>query len=128
MVAYFPNCAADQSKLHQSGKKVLPGLFLWICIGCMENVERRYYGCRLLRSWKNETRQKSTLEDSKQKKCSRHETVIFLHNQRGSSKIVWKRPWSLGTHSKAETTCKERRSQIRTSRQLGFFSTNRSTR
>ena len=37
MVAYHPISARDQSRLHQFGKKVLPGIFLGICIARGEN-------------------------------------------------------------------------------------------
>ena len=31
---------------HQLGLKVLPGFFLWICVVCGENLERRHNGHR----------------------------------------------------------------------------------
>ena len=45
MDEYYPTSARDLSTLHQSGKKVLPGIFL-ICINHGVNLERRYSDCR----------------------------------------------------------------------------------
>ena len=46
MVEYHPTSAKDISRVHQFGPKVLPGLFLGLCIACGENLERRHYGRR----------------------------------------------------------------------------------
>ena len=45
MVDYLPISSKDQSRLHQFGAKVLPGLFLGY-VSCEENLERRHYGGR----------------------------------------------------------------------------------
>ena len=46
MVEYHLISAKDQSRLHQFGKKVLPGIFLGYALFAGENLER-YYGSRL---------------------------------------------------------------------------------
>ena len=46
MVEYHPISAKDQSRLHQSGPKVLPGVFLGYVLYAGVNLERRHYGLR----------------------------------------------------------------------------------
>ena len=46
MVEYHPISAKDLSRLHQFGPKVLPGIFLELCLVCGANLERRHYGRR----------------------------------------------------------------------------------
>ena len=61
LVEYHPISAKDQSRIHQFGKKVLPGLFLgnsFVRLGEFGRV------MQTLRSWKRWTHQKSTLKDS----------------------------------------------------------------
>ena len=67
LVEYHPNTAKDQSRIHQFGKKVLPGLFLGYALFA-EEVGRVTYWLQTLRSWKRWTHQKSTLKDSMQRK------------------------------------------------------------
>ena len=68
LVEYHPISAKDQSRIHQFGKKVLPGLFLGYALyagGIWKGVT---YWLQTLRSWKRWTHQKSTLEDSMQRR------------------------------------------------------------
>ena len=44
MVEYHPISAKDQSRLHQFGAKVLPGIFLGYALYAGRNLERRHYG------------------------------------------------------------------------------------
>ena len=46
MVEHHTISAKDLSRLHQFGKKVLPGFFPWICIERAENLERRHISSR----------------------------------------------------------------------------------
>ena len=46
MVEYYPISARDQSRLHQFGKKVLPGIFLGQALFAGRICEGDYYGCR----------------------------------------------------------------------------------
>ena len=67
LVEYHPITAKDQSKIHQFGKRVLPGLFLGYALYAGE-FGRVTYWLQTLRSWKRWTHRKSTLKDSMQKK------------------------------------------------------------
>ena len=62
MVAYYPICARDQSRLHQFGKKVLPGIFLGCALFTWEFGMEMLWS-QTLRNWKTWTRQKSILEE-----------------------------------------------------------------
>ena len=67
LVEYYPISAKDQSRIHQFGKKVLPGLFLgYACTRC--EFGRVTYWLQTLRSWKRWMHQKSTLKDSMPRK------------------------------------------------------------
>ena len=68
MVEYYPISSRDQSRLHQCGKKVLPGIFLGY-----ELIARRVFGketfwSQILRNWKRWTHWKFSLEESMRKK------------------------------------------------------------
>ena len=45
MIEYYPVSAREQSRLHQFGKKVLPGIFLGYEPHRGGNLERRHYEC-----------------------------------------------------------------------------------
>ena len=59
LVEYHPFTAKDQSRIHQFGKKVLPGLFLGYALYAGE-FGRVSYRSQTLRSWRRWTHQKST--------------------------------------------------------------------
>ena len=63
LVEYYPISAKDQSRIHQFGKKVLPGLFLGYALYAGE-FERVTYWLQTLRSWSR----KSTRKDSMHRK------------------------------------------------------------
>ena len=66
LVEYHPLTAKDQSRIHQFGKKVLPGFFL----GCAlygGKFGRVTYWLQTLRSWRRWTHRKSTRKDSNAK-------------------------------------------------------------
>ena len=44
MVEYHPISAKDQSRLHQFGSKVLPGILLGFVLYAVKNLERRHFG------------------------------------------------------------------------------------
>ena len=46
VVEYHPISAKDQSRLHQFGPKVLPGIFLGYAVYAGRNLERRHCGRR----------------------------------------------------------------------------------
>ena len=67
-VEYHPITAKDQSKIHQFGKKVLPGLFLGYALYAVEAFGRVTYWLQTLRSWRRWTHRKSTRKDSMRKR------------------------------------------------------------
>ena len=67
LVEYYPVSAKDQSRIHQFGKKVLPGLFLEYALYAGE-FGRVTYWLQTLRSWKRWTHRKSTRKDSMRKR------------------------------------------------------------
>ena len=46
MIEYHPISAKDLSRLHQFGKKILPGIFSRLCIIRGVNLEKRHFGRR----------------------------------------------------------------------------------
>ena len=67
LVEYYPISAKDQSKIHQFGKKVLPGLFLGYALYAGE-FGRVTYWLQTLRSWRRWTHRKSSQKDSMSKR------------------------------------------------------------
>ena len=59
LVEYHPFTAKDQSRIHQFGKKVLPGLFLGYALYAGEFGKVTYWS-QTLRSWRRWTHRKST--------------------------------------------------------------------
>ena len=120
--------AEDQSRHHQFGKKVLPGMFLghalfargiWKGDFLVADIEE----LDMLDASDIHARRLNARGNNAQKRVNK-----FFTDRRWNSKIVWKKLWSPRIHSKAETTCKEWRCQRRTSRKLGNVSTDRRTR
>ena len=68
MVEYHPLSAKDQSRPHQFGEKVLPGILLGhaLCAGGIWKGDISVADSEELENW---TGQKSMLEDSMQMKC-----------------------------------------------------------
>ena len=125
MVEYHPISSRDQSRLHQFGKTVLQGIFLGhasIAVG----IWKRYFLVADIEESENmdaseiDQRRINAKEVLTPQRCE-----YFFPSSRLYSKIVRKRPRIPRTHSKAGTTCKERRSQWMTSRRLGRVSTDR---
>ena len=102
---HFPISAKDQSKLHQFGNKVLPGLFIHrICIGCGVKSGREIFWLQTSRIWENWTRQISTLEDSMQSKklLPMQEKNAHSH-RRQHGKIAWNHEFRESTPVSART-------------------------
>ena len=68
LVEYYPISAKDQSRIHQFGKKVLPGLFLGYALCTRGEFGRVTYWLQTLRSWTRWTHRKHTRKDSMRKK------------------------------------------------------------
>ena len=90
MIEYHHISAADQSRFHQFGKKVLLGIFSRICTICVENAERKYFDRRLgvagtlggVRNPCSETQCEGCHQDEKWWK-------IHVPDRRWNRKIVW---------------------------------------
>ena len=87
--------------------KQFPGIFIeYVLIA----RKRRHYGCRHSRTGTDgrngnlvsKNQLKRSVDDTKG-------TQFYIPRCRRNSKIVWKRPLTPGIHSKAGTTCKERK-------------------
>ena len=68
LVEYHPITAKDQSRIHQFGKKVLPGLFLGYALYAGEIWKGDVQVTDLERSWRRWTHRKSTRKDSMRKR------------------------------------------------------------
>ena len=128
MVEYHPISSRDQSRLHQFRKKVWPGMFIGYALFArgiwegdmmvadieeMKNLDASGIHLRKL--------------NGKDITPNNGENIKFRIEDE-NSKIVWKRPRSPRTHSKADPNREERRSQWRTSRRTGSSSTDRNQR
>ena len=67
LVEYHPKTAKDQSRVHQFGNKVLPGLFLGYALYAGRFGKVTYW-LQTLRSWRRWTHRKSIQKDSMQRK------------------------------------------------------------
>ena len=114
MVEYHPTSPKDQARLHQFGKKEIPGIFL---------------GYELVAGglWKGDILI-ADLEDLAKEVLITKSWWIHIPSSRFYSKIVRKRLRIPRTHSKAGTDRKEWRSQKRTSRWIGRVSTGKHNR
>ena len=126
MVEHHRISAKDQSRLQQCGKKALAGIFLGYVL-----IAGRFWKGDILVADIEELGKFGRVRNScskAQHKRSFNATKgwqFYLPNRRWNSKIVWKRSRCRGNHCKAGTTCKERRSQRRTSKKFGEVSTDR---
>ena len=59
----------DQSRVHQFGEKVLPGIFRGYGLIAGDDFGKETFWSQTLRNWRTWTRQKSMLGGSVQKKC-----------------------------------------------------------
>ena len=91
LVEYHPITAKEQSRIHQFGKKVLPGLFL----GCALYAEGIWKGDTLvahIEEWKRWSHRKSTQKDSKRKMIFTKENgKIYFSNRTWTNQNPWRR-------------------------------------
>ena len=86
LVEYHPITAKDQSRIHQFGKKVLPGLFLGY--DCTRGKFGRVtYWLQSLRSWRRWTNRKSTQKDPMRKRWyfPKKMEILFFQSQMDES-------------------------------------------
>ena len=116
MVEYYPICSRGQLRLHQFDQKVLPGIF----IGHALIVGGIWKGDILFAAGKD-GRIRSPPSKNPWGRSINATQVRRIHfpTCRWYSKIVRTRSRIPRTHSKAASTCFERRPQRRTSRRIG---------
>ena len=93
LVEYHPITAKDQSRIHQFGKKLLPGLFLGYALYAVR-FGRVTYWLQTLRSWKRWTHRKST--QKKKTQCERGDFSPrkgrnYFSNRRWTNQTPWRR-------------------------------------
>ena len=113
LVEYHPITAKDQSRIHQFGKKILPGLFLgyalyaggiWKCDVLVADLEEL------------ETIDASEIY-SKKTQCERgdisqRKRIIYFSNRRWTNQTFWRRSGPENTHLDTGTPNSRRKSQI----------------
>ena len=87
MVEYHPKPAKNQSRLHQFGSTVLPGIFLGYALYA-GRIWKGDVWSRTLKNWRRWTHLNSTPEGPLQRKCQRHKEVetSFSRSQMEQSK------------------------------------------
>ena len=131
MVEHYPISARDQSRLHQCGKKVLPGIFLWYAFDLGVNFGKEIlWVARHWRIGKDGRIGKFLSSKNQCKKYWYHKKEEFMFPScRWHSKIVRRRPRIPRNSSKGKSNLLgEWRSQWRTSRQTRRCSTDRNKR
>ena len=92
----------DLSRLHQFGKKVLPGIFLgYDVLHAGVNLERRKFGCRYMRNWRKmdaseiharKTQRKGSVNAQKMVKR------LYSRSQMEQPQLIWRRSGSENIH------------------------------
>ena len=124
MVEYHP--ISVRARLHQFGKKVLPGTLLGFAL-----IAGRIWKGDILVADIEELENMDASEihprrlNAKRSVTATKGRIFKIPNSRWYSKIVRKRPRIPRPHSKAGTTCWEWRSQWRTSTRTGGVATDR---
>ena len=91
LVEYYAISAKDQSRIHQFGKKVLPGLFLGYALYARE-FGRVTYWLQTLRSWKRWTHLNSTRKTQCERgDISQRKWKIYFSNRRWTNQTPWRR-------------------------------------
>ena len=86
LVEYHPFTAKDQSRIHQFGKKVLPGLFLGYALYAVR-IWKVTHWLQNLRSWRRWTHRKSIQKDSMRKRWYfPNKENLFFQSQMDESK------------------------------------------
>ena len=110
LVEYYPISAKDQSRIHQFGEKVFPGLFLGYALYA-EEFGRVTYWLQTLRSWKRWTHQKSTQKDSMQRgDISQRKWKFYFSSPRWTNHTFWKRLGTENIHLDTGTSNSRRKS------------------
>ena len=112
MVEYHPIAAKDQSRLHQCGKQVLPGIFLGYA-WCAGGIWKEGILVAEIEELENSTRQRSMLEGSMHKKCSRRKraNILKFPIADGTAELFGRDHGIRKSTFNAGTTCKIGRSQ-----------------
>ena len=110
LVEYHPKIAKDQSRIHQFGKKILPGLFLGYASYAVWEFGRMTYWSQTLRSWRRWTHRKST-----QKRLNAKEVIFpkekgIFPNRRWTNQTSWRRSGTENIHLDTAATNSRRKS------------------
>ena len=108
MVEYHPISSRDQSRLHQSGKKVLPGIFLGYALFAekLGKGDIRVADVEELGNLGASEIHARRLNAKEMIAPKSGENFIFPDRRR-FSKSVWKRSWKPKIHFNAGPTCKK---------------------
>ena len=110
LVEYHPLTAKDQSRIHQFGKKVLPGLFLGYALYA-GGIWKGDVLIADLRSWRRWTHRKST----RKTQCERGDILqtrrIYFSNRRWTNQNPWRRSGTENIHLGAAATNSRRGSR-----------------
>ena len=110
LVEYHPFTAKDQSRIHQFGKKVLPGLFLGYAFYAERNLEGWRTGRR---PWgvENDGRIRNLLKKTQCERgdISERKRKIYFSKRRWTNQTPWKRSGTVNIHlGTASTKFKEK--------------------
>ena len=97
LVEYHPKTAKNQPRIHQFGKKVLPGLFFGYALYAGREFGRVTYWLQTLRSWRRWTHRKTTRKDSIRKREYFPKENLFFQSQMDESHFLgeirnWEHP------------------------------------
>ena len=111
LVEYHPITAKDQSRIHQFGKKVLPGLFVGYALYAGENLEGWRTGCR---PWGvgDDGRIGNLLKKTQCERgdVSKRKRRIYFANRRWTNQNPWRRSRPENIHLDTASTKSRRRS------------------
>ena len=113
LVEYYPVSAKDQSRIHQFGKKVLPGLFLGYALYAGWEFGRATYWSQTLRSCRRWRHRKSTRKDSMQKEVifPKEKVEFIFSNHRWTIQTSWRRSRPENIHLDTASTNSRRKSR-----------------
>ena len=112
LVEYYPISAKDQSRIHQFGQKVFPGLFLGYALYAWENLEGWHNGCR--RWGAGNDRRIGNLRKNTQ--CERGDIPqrkwrIHFPSRRWTNQTSWRRSRPENIHLDTGSSVSRRKSQ-----------------
>ena len=95
-----PITAKGQSRIHQFGKKVLPGLFLGYALVRGGNLESVTCWSQTLRNWRRLTHRKSTRKDSRKRWYFPNKEILFSQSQMDESNPLEENTYKFGCQAR----------------------------